>query len=74
MTSAAMECFFDVFVFAFKEKHMRPGLYFIKVKIILSLKFKINLIFYLMKEFTKHSCLNFFYGIVNKISIKVKRN
>ena len=22
----------------------------------------------------KHSCLNFFYGIVNKISIKVKRN
>ena len=21
--SAAMECFFDVFVFAFKEKHMR---------------------------------------------------
>ena len=24
VTSAAMECFFDVFVFAFKEKHMRP--------------------------------------------------
>ena len=22
----------------------------------------------------KHSCLNFFYEIVNKISIKVKRN
>ena len=22
----------------------------------------------------KHSCLNFFYGIVNKISIKVKKN
>ena len=36
----------------------------IKVKIILSLKFKINLIFYLIKEFIKHSCLNFFYEIV----------
>ena len=36
--------------------------------------FKINLIFYLIKEFMKHSCLNFFYEIVNKISIKVKRN
>ena len=46
-----------------------PGPYFIKVKIILSLKFKINLIFYLIKEFKKHSCLNFFYEIVNKISI-----
>ena len=46
-------------------------IYFIKVKIILSLKFKINLIFYLIKEFMKHSCLNFFYEIVNKISIKV---
>ena len=59
---------------------MSPGPYFIKVKIILSLKFKINLIFYLImliKEFMKHSCLNFFYEIVNKISIKVnmvKRN
>ena len=52
----------------------RPGPYFIKVKIILSLKFKINLIFYLIKEFMKHSCLNFFYEIVNIISIKVKRN
>ena len=37
-----------------------PGPYFIKVKIILSLKFKINLIFYLIKDFMKHSCLNFF--------------
>ena len=45
----------------------RPRPYFIKVKIILSLKFKINLIFYLIKEFMKHSCLNFFYEIVNKI-------
>ena len=53
---------------------MRPGPYFIKVKIILSLKFKINLIFYLIKESIKHSCLNFFYEIVNKINIKVKRN
>ena len=44
----------------------RPRPYFIKVK-ILSLKFKINLIFYLIKEFMKHSCLNFFYEIVNKI-------
>ena len=43
-----------------------PGPYFIKVKI--------NLIFYLIKEFMKHSCLNFFYEIVNKISIKVKRS
>ena len=43
------------------------GPHFIKVKIILSLKFKINLIFYLIKEFMKHSCLNFFYEIVNKI-------
>ena len=50
------------------------GPYFIKVKIILNLKFKINLIFYLRKELMKHSCLNFFYEIVNKISIKVKRN
>ena len=40
-----------------------PGPYFIKVKIILSLKFKINLIFYLIKEFVKHSFLNFFYEI-----------
>ena len=53
---------------------VRPGPYFIKVKIILSLKFKINLIFYLIKEVMKHSCLNFFYEIVNKTSIKVKRN
>ena len=45
----------------------RPRPYFIKVKIILSLKFKINLIFYLIKEFMKHSCLDFFYEIVNKI-------
>ena len=43
-----------------------PGSYFIKVKIYF--------IFYLIKEFMKHSCLNFFYEIVNKISIKVKRN
>ena len=50
------------------------GPYFIKVKIILSLKFKINLICYLIKEFMKRSCLHFFYEIVNKISIKVKRN
>ena len=42
------------------------GPYFIKVKIILGLKFKINLIFYLIKEFMKHSCLNFFDEIVNK--------
>ena len=54
--------------------YMPPGPYFIKVKIILSLKFKINLIFYLIKEFMKQSCLNFFYEIVNKISIKVKKN
>ena len=40
----------------------------------LSLKFKINLIFHLIKEFTKHSCIHFFYEIVNTISIKVKRN
>ena len=53
---------------------LTSGPYFIKVKIILSLKFKINLIFYLIKEFMKYSCLNFFYGIVYKISIKVKRN
>ena len=53
---------------------MSPGPYFIKIKIILSLKFKINLIIYLIKEFMKHSCLNFFYEIVYKISIKVKRN
>ena len=45
-----------------------------KVKIILSLSFKINLIFYLLKEFMKNSCVNFLYEIVNKISIKVKRN
>ena len=50
-----------------------PGPYFIKVK-ILSLSFKINLIFYLIKEFMKNSCVNFFYEIVNKVNIKVKRN
>ena len=55
------------------QKNLLPGPYFIKVK-ILSLKFKINLTFYLIKEFMKHSCLNFFHEIVNKISIKVKRN
>ena len=55
-------------------KKIRSGPYFIKVKIILSLKFKINLIFYLIKESMKHSCLNFFYEIVNTICIKVKRN
>ena len=48
------------------HKGVKPGPYFIKVKIILSLKFKINLIFYLIKEFMKHSCLNFFFEIVNK--------
>ena len=48
------------------------GPYFIKVKIILSLKFMINLIFNLVKEFMEHSCLNFFYEIVNEISIKVR--
>ena len=47
----------------------RPGPYFIKVKIIVSLRFKINLIFYLIKEFMKNSCVNFFNEIVNKISI-----
>ena len=34
----------------------------------------INLIFYLIKEFMKHICINSFYEIVNKISINVKRN
>ena len=58
----------------FDPKHgrlvvLRPRPYFINVKIILNLKYKINLIFYLIKEFMKHSCLNFFYEIVNKISI-----
>ena len=47
----------------------RSGPYFIKVKIILSLRFKINLIFYLIKEFMKISCVNFCYEIVNKIGI-----
>ena len=42
--------------------------------IILSLSFKINLIFYLIKEFMKNSCINFFYEIINKISNKVKMN
>ena len=56
------------------DDNIISGPYFIKVKIILSLKFKINLIFYLIKEFMKHSCLNFFNEIVNKISIKVERN
>ena len=61
-------------LFFFTRIDKTPGPDFIKVKIILSLKFKINLIFYLIKEFMKHSCLNFFYEIVNKINIKVKRN
>ena len=50
------------------------GPYFIKVKIILSLRLKINLIFYLIKEFIRNGCVNFSYEIVNTISIKVKRN
>ena len=54
--------------------YVTSGPYFIKVKIILSFKFKINLIFYLIKESMKHSCLNFFSEIVNKINIKVKMN
>ena len=53
---------------------LSSGPYFIKVKIILSLRFKINLIFYFIKEFMKNSCVNFFYEIVNKISIKVESN
>ena len=44
------------------------------VDITLSHRFKINLIFHLIKEFMKNSCVNFFYEIVNKICIKVKRN
>ena len=60
--------------FSKQEIPLRPGPYFIKVKIILSLKFKINLIFYLIIEFMKHSFLNFFYEIVNKICIEVKKN
>ena len=52
---------------------VRPRPYSIKVKIILSL-IKITLTFYLIKEFMKNSCVNFFYEIGNKISIKVKRN
>ena len=52
---------------------MIPGPYFIKVKIIVSHRFKINRIFYLIKEFMKNSCVNFFY-LWNKICIKVKRN
>ena len=55
------------YAYQIKSFIKRPRPYFIKVKIILSLKFKINLIFYLIKEFMKHSCLNFFYEIVNKI-------
>ena len=59
---------------ASKIRTGRTGPYFIKVKIILSLRFKINLIFYLIKEFMKNSCFNFFYEIVNEISIKVQKN
>ena len=44
------------------------------MKLKISLSFKINLIFYLIKEFMKNSCVSFLYEIVNKISIKVKRN
>ena len=75
-TSGANEFLCFILFLNFKELFisLQPGPYFMKVKIILSLKFKINLIFYLIKEFMKHSCLNFFYEIVNKISIKAKRN
>ena len=37
-----------------------PGLYFIKVKNILSLKFKNNLIFHFIKELKKNKFLNSF--------------
>ena len=50
------------------------GPYFIKVKIILSLSFKINFILYLIKEFMKNSCVNFFYETVNKIKVRGTQN
>ena len=42
------------------HKIVSPGLYFIKVKNILSLKFKNNLIFHFIKELKKNRFLNSF--------------
>ena len=50
---------------------VKPGSYFIKVKIILSFKFKINLIFYFVKECKKNMFLKFFFGIEDQINIKL---
>ena len=50
------------------------GPYFIKVKIVLSLKFKINLIFYFVKECKKSMFLEFFFEIEDEINIKVTIN
>ena len=56
------------------HKRVRPGPYFIKVKIILSLKFKINLIFYFVKEYRKNMFFEFLFEIEDKINIKVTIN
>ena len=53
---------------------MAPGPYFIKVRIILNPKFKINLIFYFVKECKKNMFLEFFFEIEDKINIKVTIN
>ena len=62
-------CFCFVFVFCFHREMVErmcrlyfqvPGLYFIKVKNILSLKFKNNLIFHFVKELKKNRFLNSF--------------
>ena len=50
---------------------LHAGPYFIKVKIILSLKFKINLIFYFVKECKKNMFFKFFFEIEDKINIEV---
>ena len=56
------------------HKRVRPGSHFIKVKIYLSLEFKINLIFYFIKECKKNMFLKFFSEIEDKINIKVMIN
>ena len=53
--------------------HHLPRSHVMKVEVILSLKFKINLISYFIREFMKNVGLKFFYEVEDKVSIKVKR-
>ena len=47
------------------------GPYFIKDKIILNLKFEINLILYFVKEYKKNIVFKFFHKVDDEINISV---